>query len=702
MRGRMEPYLGLVLVDPPSAAPDAGPSPVDLTDPLLNQINARLRGLSSAPVELPEDEELRAWVQRYVEWFRQANALPVQRAAEWRERPSLHGLRADSLYRGAPPLWPAALARPMTVDEALAAVDREADNMAAELAEGIAYFARELVAPELVEAVLARPDVAEQWPWPEPYPERDGWCAAWAAWSALRGDFDPAWVGSTTPLAADHQLVQQGFAQAGDLIPRAGDQWRAWWPGEAAPLDVARWARDALNRLEAGRGDEEVENAEAGRMLLHRPLVGANGEVLFRGGLALLYLAERDARSSAAVGIIRMPATRDGRAALSALAAGPPKAGHGDYPYDFDAYSADPDGRWACLELVWDGRPKPIQLRLDFDGQGIIDAELLRGILGELAEDGVRDWLTLHRMAGEQGASGRILWTWQEHRQRTSYDRLIATKNATDAELAEAVVQRLWRMKQTELRLLAAGATGDALGWRRVGPFGLLDIPAGVDVLTKAGRSLRAAVVDINPDTYRGAQRGVKSPHFALLPEAALELPPRAMRLLAFLFYDFTYAYKDGGEVTRTAAQLWEYASIRQGKRTPPKRWPAAIKTLEADLDTIGRAVGAGWGWTRQGEATAAATYKIRPPYWWTDRAVLGVPAHYGPSLAAVPRTWGEVREWRSRNGLSQRKVAELLGCAQATVSRGERDPATPLPPGAVDRLAMHAGSSGGPDDSLR
>ena len=235
MRGRMEPYLGLVLVDPPSAAPDAGPSPVDLTDPLLNQINARLRGLSSAPVELPEDEELRAWVQRYVEWFRQANALPGQRAAEWRERPSLHGLRADSLYRGAPPLWPAALARPMTVDEALAAVDREADNMAAELAEGIAYFARELVAPELVEAVLARPDVAEQWPWPEPYPERDGWCAAWAAWSALRGDFPgggpPA---STARVCAGGGSDSQGRRPVASLVA-----WRSC-PARRGPVGTGR------------------------------------------------------------------------------------------------------------------------------------------------------------------------------------------------------------------------------------------------------------------------------------------------------------------------------------------------------------------------------------------------------------------------------------------------------------------------------
>ena len=84
-------------------------------------------------------------------------------------------------------------------------------------------------------------------------------------------------------------------------------------------------------------------------------------------------------------------------------------------------------------------------------------------------------------MAGEQGATGAIRWTWADHKARTPYARRITLGKAAGADLAAATVHRLWQLKRAEIRLYAARALPDgSTPWVRVGPGGLLDIPAGI------------------------------------------------------------------------------------------------------------------------------------------------------------------------------------------------------------------------------
>jgi len=89
-------------------------------------------------------------------------------------------------------LWPSELTLPMTVREALEVVEREAGELAGELAQGITGFAQALVSPALVDAVLSRQDLADLWPWPEPWPQRDGPGIGWAPWAELRRHTGPA------------------------------------------------------------------------------------------------------------------------------------------------------------------------------------------------------------------------------------------------------------------------------------------------------------------------------------------------------------------------------------------------------------------------------------------------------------------------------------------------------------------------------
>jgi hypothetical protein len=381
------------------------------------------------------------------------------------------------------------------------------------------------------------------------------------------------------------------------------------------------------------------------------------------------------------VPVVRLSASAASRAALAVLSAGPLERG----AWDDDATKVGRDGEWA--ELVWNGKPRPLQLRLNFRDAEVVAAELVRGILAELQEDGVRDWLTLHRMAAEQGATGKVRWTWAEHRERTAYDRLIRTKNATESELAAAVVSRLERMKRAELRWNTSTADGK-WAWARIGPFGLIDIPAagGLEI----GGEARVAKIVLNPAIYEGAARGSKAPHFALLPERALELPGPQLRLLAHLFLDFTYAREVDG-VTRKAGTLWSYAGIQAGEDTPRKRWPDATRALARALDAVGDAVG--WDWSCAPGDNADTLYRIRPPAWWTDRVLRGVPADYGPSLASTPRTGAELKAWRTARGLSQREVAALVGLSHPTILRAEKRAEAPLDPALAAALARPLGT---------
>jgi len=334
------------------------------------------------------------------------------------------------------------------------------------------------------------------------------------------------------------------------------------------------------------------------------------------------------------------------------------------------------------VELVFAGKREPWQLSLDLDGP--LSREVMHGILRELKEDGLRDWLLLHRMAGQQGASGSFIWTRDEHLERTAYATRVKGKNTSLQEISDRVVSRLWRLKRAEIR--AEVQRGDNLSWVRVGPFGLLDILAGTDELTKAGRKLTSARMALNPVIYEGAERGSAHPHFALLPEATLKLPAAPLRLaveLTYWWHDQRRLVMQDGIAEITAATLWDWVGLRAGKNTNRKRWPAVHRSLERSLAQLANAIGINW--TTDGAVGPRQIYRITPPISWRDRAVLGVPPAY-LATGSTPRTGAELKTWREQRGLSQRELGCLLGISQPTL--GRREKAATLPAELIAQLA--------------
>lgn len=454
-----------------------------------------------------------------------------------------------------------------------------------------------------------------------------------------------------------------------------------YWPPEVAPEDVAVALERTKNRDAAEMARmlrEGIFYVANGRLNARSeyegkfPAVGAHARAVARwpvDACALIVACEREVRDDARRKIVPIPSTREAAAALAVISQGP------NGPWDQMQRTG------GTYELVWAGERRSYQLALQF-GTSDFDVCIIKGILDELQEDGLRDWLLLHRMAAEQGRKGNFVWRWREHRDRSAYARRIAQDNVSDREAAEAVTGRLWRLKSAEIRAYRTGH-GAREGWVRLGPFGLLDIPAGI----RNGTFLESAMLAINPVLYEGARHDSPAPHFALLPDEALLLDGKRLRLATMAALAMRYARDEGCLVRRKARTLWE--DLNAGGGAPAaKYWPRTEGILHRALDELGR-IGVLGGWEREpGPYGPEVMYTLRAPAWLRDQLLHGVAPELGPSKAKLPHTGAELVAWRKERGWSQAKAAVELGLVLKTLQRAELGAAKPL--GRTVSEALH------------
>lgn len=375
---------------------------------------------------------------------------------------------------------------------------------------------------------------------------------------------------------------------------------------------------------------------------------------------SIVLLAEQKVREDARRRLIPVPATQSARAAFTVVSQGT------DGPW------AEKTRRGAVIELVWRGTPRPYQLAIDTKPEPLTTA-LIPGILAELHAEGLRDYLVLHRMAAEHGRSGAFNWSWREHRERTAYAKRVALGNMTDTQASEEVTERLWRLKGAEVRQTVRRPDGQE-AWVRIGPFGLIDIPAAI----QHGDSLEQARIALNPVLYEGAHKDSQNPHFALLPDEALTLEGPRLRLAVLITLSMRYARDDLGVVVRTAASLWEDLTTHGGLPSQ-KRWTRAETVLNHALDQLTklRVLGA---WDREpGTLTPTTRYTLRPAAWWHDQLVHQVPPSLPAPQSARPRTGADLQNWRKKRGWTQAEAAERLDLHRRTILRAEAAPDHPL-----------------------
>lgn len=383
---------------------------------------------------------------------------------------------------------------------------------------------------------------------------------------------------------------------------------------------------------------------------------------------AIVIGAAKEAAESGRMRVVPVPSTKKSRAAISVVSQGQ------NGPWNKEVIIEQEIGKYSIV-LVWDGRPRPSQLSLNFPGP--VPTTIVRGILDELDEDGLRDYLLLHRMAAEQGRSGVFTWSWAEHRERTAYARRVASSSLNDDQAALEVTRRLWRLKNAEVRHQATKDDGTT-AWVRIGPFGLIDIPAGINRKIQDGSSLERARIMLNPDIYEGAHKDAKSPHFALLPNEALLLEGKILRLGTLVSFAMRYARDEGGIVSLPTRDLWEYINTRGGQ-PQRKRWQAADTTLRRALDKLANA-GVIGSWSRDdGPSDPEARYTVRPSTWWQDVVIHGVPTELPERRDELPKVGADLAAWRGKRGWTQAQAAKALDTSVRTIIRTEKAATEPI-----------------------
>jgi hypothetical protein len=450
----------------------------------------------------------------------------------------------------------------------------------------------------------------------------------------------------------------------------AAESWK--WPAEAALQDVAAWAVTAQPAVGEAL---QLAAAEDRTPALVRIALDDTTMDIATYLIGLVYLAVREVDQDRARPTIRIGANKYARATIQLMSIGPDLL-HRDELRGLAAVEPNHEGG-PRLAIVWRGGTQPVQLAIDWPTDLAVAA--LHGILTNLHEDGLRDWLLLHRMNAEQGGGDVFTWTLDEHCERTIYQRRIAQRNRTLLDVQKEVTERLRLLHRAELRYEQEVPWKGSVAkrWVRIGKHGLIDIPAGIDTFNGA----EAARISILPELKGGASaNGERGRSFALVSEAALMLSGGDLRLAAVLACERTYsAQETGGVLVRTARYLWETGTLRGGDPAPKRRGEAAA-ALQRQLDKlafIGES--ANWRQIDPGEVVPETRFEIPPPQWWRDQVVHRVPPLLGPSTAGTPRTGVELRAWREARALTQRQAAKLLGVGQATVARAETEGTKPL-----------------------
>lgn len=350
------------------------------------------------------------------------------------------------------------------------------------------------------------------------------------------------------------------------------------------------------------------------------------------------------------------------------------KLGEGDRPGETRAF----------LRVVWGRRyAVPVQFSLSF--MGTPTATLILAVLTELSEDGLRDWLTLHRMAARQGRVGHFTWTWAEHKQATAYEARIRHSSVSEDEARDTVMRRLWALHGADLWVEGKNEAGELVR-HRVGEQGLISI----DATRHRGDNIEAAMIRINPALYASARHDTEEKHFTPIPEAVLRLNGPALRLGAMLAFEFRWARDAGANVEIEESELFLLAGIHRDGKPKPGELTHARRTLQNVLTTTLEALGEGASFECIEEPTGRR-YVIRSPNWLRDALVHGVPPVLPEACpSSLPRTGEQLVEWRKKKDWTQERVAKQLGVTKRTVQSAESRSKATLPPSMLlhlDRL---------------
>ena len=552
-----------------------------------------------------------------------------------------------------------ALRLPATVGEALNVVSSEAHRLVELTATEIECAAALLIEDQtLRNAIMTRRAVIDRWPWP----------------SHIADTQHRSCGGHIL------ELLQRVITRIEDFVV---------WPGEAAPMDVARWVQNPLNRAVPyrkgsfrGLGDalvfmaknygmmtemypaqthEDLEahvGAKPETDVISKPLVIDGAPVRFPpAGLALLFLTAEQVDADRKRPAIQIDAGADHHRLL---------VGWRSMPEEGVIDDIWKNGNYIELLPPTAERGLGVQLALPLPLGGALHDATIRALTKLRGWEGLRHWAGILRLlAVEGGRQGWVRWTMQDHLNALGFSKRIREDPTRLAEIATEVELL------TQLELAVYSQTGEE---RARGP--LLHVGTKYDRLKDSRYQLDGMELRINPMLYSGVRNtetgklGRKSfPAPVDLARIDHRNKPHALALGLLLPIRWRWAlWQERDHVAISGANLLDLGGINQERL--PRAWTRLENALD-ELKRIDQLDHAEWDGSPFQMTTICRLY---PAEWSVERACLGVIPVERPA-ADVPRTGRDLRQWRAERGWSQREASRHLHVSQPTVSRAEQSP---------------------------
>ena len=536
----------------------------------------------------------------------------------------------------------------LTIAEGLALVDAGAEKLVADTAAEIVEILEACPVPsKLHKAILAREGLVNRWPWPR-HGHRPG-------------------------------AVLCALVALADSLP-AEEHLPGTWPGEVAPLDVARWVApvvkkhnqspERLKELEEYRLIGMPEELEESQLILemaqasHAQFVN---ETRWVSCVAVVFAALQDVERGQKRQALAIDAGQYHHEFLVAWR---------DLPKDRESHKYPTNaGR---IELFSPG--KSVQLALDLGAYTISEA-LISALRQHRKWEGLRHWAAIQRLLSvEGGRAGWVRWTLDDHLNALGVSPKERTRAAVRANAARQVEAF------TKLELAAYNKNG-TLRERRP----LLIVGAKYDRLHGSEWELDGMELQINPLLYSGVreENGRLGSNWHPAPTELARVDhvrhPYALFLALVLPIRWRLALGDGKDhITLSGESALRLAGIKHQKHDPKKAWDA----LDRNLEELRRIGGLGrWEWdANDTPRSIKGRLHLWPAPWILDRThheVRPLELPPGPSVL----TGAELKAWRKSRNFTQAQAADHLGVHRTTIARAEIAAAESLPPALADKL---------------
>ena len=532
--------------------------------------------------------------------------------------------------------WPKELALPLTINDAIKAIKQGQKWLIDSVCEEINYTATACMDPKTRKQALCRPFVSQEWPWPNREPSGK---AIRALLSVLE-----------TPPPKE--------------FPHWSESPHSLWNPRAAFLDVARWAKTGLNKIQKGLGNDFLKRVE-NRQSFDFLKMTSDKKVLEKispPGLALLFLAEEEVKEGLKRSAIAVDAGRPHHDLFTGWRTASGK--HRRTGSIKARYTASEER----VELFDRTKNKCVQLTIDAE-DGSLQEEIIKALRDTISPEGFKHWAALLLLMSKQGArQGWVRWTMEDHLTALGYSERVRYNQQRLDEIAKVI--ELF----TKIELIVYNPTGTI---RAESP--LVHVGTRYKRLEKSRWQLDGLELRINPLLYSGVRNmetGKPGNQWFPVPEELAQIDhirhPNAIPLALLMAIRWHWDLFQGDQhkkyhLALKGKNLLELADMEVGNTNKKRTWIQ----LERELDEL-KNIGLLGHWEWHGQARSQeGVCRFYPAEWLLDRTIRKLrPTETLP--LDIPKTGKELRSWREGKGWTQAILAEHIGVSRKTIIRAE------------------------------